>query len=145
MQIEAARHALLAQHEEIRGHLFSCVALAQRLLRGEPVHFELEAALGRLRADFNEHNMTETRLVRSLLQDSPKWGTVLLDRMLEEHVAEHAAFWDLLGGTVGEVAARMEDLVDELDAHMAAEERTFLSPHVLREDVITRHRRKEPQ
>jgi hypothetical protein len=38
----------------------------------------------------------------------------------------------------------MDDLVDELDAHMAAEERTFLSPRVLRADVIDRHRRQEP-
>ena len=62
----------------------------------------------------------------------------------EEHVAEHAALWEMLTGEVGEVAARMSDLIDDLDAHMAAEERTFLSPLVLRHDVITRHRRQEP-
>ena len=51
--------------------------------------------------------------------------------MLEEHVAEHAAFRELLVGTAEDVAARMDDLVDELDAHMAAEERTFLNAAVL--------------
>ena len=51
--------------------------------------------------------------------------------MLEEHVAEHAAFWEMLTGSTVEVAARMDELIDELDAHMAAEERTFLSPLVL--------------
>jgi hypothetical protein len=56
--------------------------------------------------------------------------------MLEEHVAEHAAFWELLSGTQAEVAERIGELAEELDAHMAAEERTFLSPVTLRDDVI---------
>ena len=56
--------------------------------------------------------------------------------MLEEHVAEHSAFWDYLKGTRGEVADKISDLAEELDAHMAAEERTFLSPVTLRDDVI---------
>jgi hypothetical protein len=60
--------------------------------------------------------------------------------MLEEHVAEHAAFWDLLAGPASEVAARMDELLEELDAHMAAEERTFLSPLVLDAAVIARRR-----
>ena len=46
--------------------------------------------------------------------------SLLVDRMLEEHVAEHAAFWELLTGTRGEVAARIAALAEELDAHMAA-------------------------
>jgi hypothetical protein len=64
--------------------------------------------------------------------------------MLEEHFAEHTAFWETLAGSAADVASRMDDLVDRLDAHMAAEERTFLSPLVLHEDVIQRHRRQEP-
>jgi iron-sulfur cluster repair protein YtfE (RIC family) len=130
----------MSQHEQIRGHLSGCRELARRLLEGEPVQRELDAVLEQLRHAFIEHNVTETELVRPLLEGSPGWGAVLIDRMLEEHVAEHSAFWELLAGSAGEVAARMDDLVDELDAHMAAEERTFLSPLVLHEDVITRHR-----
>ena len=76
-----------------------------------------------------------------LLHNSPDWGAVLIDRMLEEHVAEHSAFWERMSGSVHEVAARIDDLVEELESHMAAEERTFLSPAVLREDVIASHKR----
>jgi len=142
MDAEAARKQLLAQHDQIRGHLKACSFWARRLLDGEPVQAELDAALVQLRQDFAEHNSTETYLVRPLLRDSPGWGTVLIDRMLEEHTAEHAAFWDLLGGAPRDVAARMDELIEELDAHMAAEERTFLSPLVLNRVVIMRRRER---
>ena len=144
MDADKARKTLVAQHDRIRAHLNGCSVLGRRLSDGEPVHVELDEALALLRSDFMEHNVTESELVGPLLRDSPGWGTVLVDRMLEEHVAEHAAFWELLSGSAEDVAARIDDLVDELDAHMAAEERTFLSPLVLHPDVITRHRRQEP-
>ena len=140
MDAESARQRLLAQHDQIREHLNACSIWARRLRDGEPVQRELDAALARLREDFIEHNATETDLVRPLLRGSHGWGTVLIDRMLEEHVAEHAAFWDLLAGSASEVAARMDELIEELDAHMAAEERTFLSPLVLDAAVIARRR-----
>jgi hemerythrin len=60
--------------------------------------------------------------------------------MIVEHLGEHDAMWSLLTGTIDEVSPRIAELVEELDAHMAAEERTFLAPHVLRADVIERHR-----
>lgn len=138
-----ARKVLIAQHEKLRAHLSRCSSLASLFRAGEPVLVELDASLSQLRVDFAQHNATETRLVRPLLHDSPGWGTVLIDRMLEEHVAEHAAFWESLAGTVADVAAHMDDLIEELDAHMAAEERTFLSPLVLHHEVIARNRKQE--
>src|SRR5512140_96397 len=140
----AARKTLVAQHDQIRAHLHGCSALARRLRQGDSIHAEFDAALTQLRSDLMEHNTTEAELVRLLLRDSPDWGTRLVDRMLEEHVAEHAALWSMLEGSADKVAARMDDFIEDLDAHMAAEERTFLSPVVLRQDVITRHRRQEP-
>ena len=90
----------------------------------------------RLRDELERHNQDETTIVVALLHGPAAWGTLLIDRMLEEHVAEHAAFWEYLTGTRTEVAAKIEDLAEEIDAHMAAEERTFLSPLTLRDDVI---------
>jgi hypothetical protein len=143
MNPSTARALLIAQHDQIRTHLAHCSGLARAMREGIPVHAELDAALSRLRLDFAEHNSTETALVRPLLHDSPNWGALLVDRMLEEHVAEHAAFWEMLSGSTADVVLRMDDLVDELDAHMAAEERTFLSPLVLHQEAIDRHR-EEP-
>jgi len=144
MDLESSRARLIAQHDQIRAHLVECSELARQLRTGQPAHAALSAAVAQLRADLLEHNATEAELIRPLLDDSPGWGTVLVDRMGEAHLAEHAALLEMLAGSPGEVAARMSDLVDDLDAHMAAEERTFLSPLVLRHDVITRHRRQEP-
>jgi iron-sulfur cluster repair protein YtfE (RIC family) len=138
-----ARETLLAQHTNLRRALDRCSKLAHQLRGGAPVRAQLDAALADLRRDFAEHNATETELVRPLLHGSPAWGAVLIDRMLEEHVGEHAAFWDHLARPVDDLAATMDELVEDLEAHMAAEERTFLSPLVLRDDVI-RSRRAPP-
>ena len=141
MDADTARAKLLTQHCRIRTHLDRCKVLAHALLAGGPVGLELDVALATLRSDFIEHNACETALVGPLLHGSPDWGSLLIDRMLEEHVAEHSAFWERMSGSVLEVAAHIDDLVEELESHMAAEERTFLSPIVLRDDVIASHRR----
>ncbi|HEX7837152.1 MAG TPA: hypothetical protein VF469_06790 [Kofleriaceae bacterium] len=136
MNATSARTTLLAQHERIRHHLEDCTRLARQLRAGEPVTIELDESLARLRDEFAEHNQAETAIIGTLLHGPAAWGSLLVDRMLEEHVAEHAAFWELLSGTHSEVADRIDELAEELDAHMAAEERTFLSPLTLRDDVI---------
>jgi hypothetical protein len=145
MTAESKRLLLLAQHDRLREHAETCVRFAKFYECGELSAADLDRALETLRDDFAVHNTAETQVVRELLQGPAAWGSLLIDRMLEEHVAEHAAFWELLSGTRAEIAARITDLADELEAHMAAEERTFLAPATLRDDVIgvrTREDRK---
>jgi iron-sulfur cluster repair protein YtfE (RIC family) len=143
MTIELKRLQLLAQHDRLRAHLEACTRLAKLAGAGEPADAELDAALASLRDEFAAHNEAETAIIGELLRGPAAWGKLLIDRMFEEHVAEHAAFWELLSGTRAEVAARIEELADELDAHMAAEERTFLAPGTLREDVLRARTRVE--
>ncbi|HEY4056592.1 MAG TPA: hypothetical protein VGM39_08280 [Kofleriaceae bacterium] len=140
MNPQDARKKLLAQHDGLRGHLARCKTLARTYRTDGSSGIELELAVARLRSDFVAHNATEAALIKPLLQSSPTWGALLVDRMLEEHVAEHTAFWEKLSGTFAGLATRIDDLADELEAHMAAEERTFLSSAVLRADVIEKHR-----
>ncbi|HEX8109155.1 MAG TPA: hemerythrin domain-containing protein [Kofleriaceae bacterium] len=142
MNATEARTTLLAQHEQLRLLLDTCSRLARQQRAGEPVTVELDEALAELRDEFADHNRLETALIAELLQGPAAWSTQMVDRMLEEHVAEHAAFWELLSGTGVEVADRIEELTEELDAHMSAEERTFLSPMTLRDDVIRRRTRE---
>lgn len=142
MKANEARTTLLAQHERLRLLLDTCTRLARQQRDGEPVTGELDQALAELRDEFADHNQMETAVIADLLQGPAAWGSLLIDRMLEEHVAEHAAFWDLLSGTRAEVAERIGELAEELDAHMSAEERTFLSPMTLRDDVIRRRTRE---
>jgi iron-sulfur cluster repair protein YtfE (RIC family) len=142
MDRNTVRNTLLAQHERIRGDVAECRRLSQRFRAGELVAAELDLALAQLRADFDEHNRTETSLLLPLLlhasEGSGTRGTLLAERMLEEHAAEHAAFWQRIEAPRHEVAANMDELIEELEAHMAAEERTFLSPLILRADELGR-------
>lgn len=136
MNATEARTKLLAQHEKLRHLLDLCTRLAAQQRAGEPVSSKLDDALARLRDEFADHNQAESAIIAQLLHGPAAWGSLLVDRMLEEHVAEHAAFWVLLSGPQADVAERIHELAEELDAHMAAEERTFLSPVTLRDDVI---------
>ncbi len=136
MDAETARATLLSQHDSIRTQLDRCKILAHGLLAGAPVALQLDAALAQVRMDFVEHNATETALVGGLLHGLADRGPLLIDRMLEEHLAEHAEFWEKLAGRADQVAARIDDLIEELEAHMAAEERTFLSPLVLHSKTL---------
>jgi hypothetical protein len=140
---EATRQLLLAQHDLLREHVQTCTRLAKLYRAGECGARELDQGLEVLREAFAVHNEAETAAIRKLLHGPAAWGSLMIDRMLEEHLAEHAAFWELLSGTRVEVAARIDDLADELDAHMAAEERTFLAPATLRDDVIRTRTRED--
>ena len=142
MKATEARTTLLAQHEQLRLLLETCTRLAQQQRAGESVTAELDQALAALRDEFADHNQMETAVIGELLHGPAPWSAQMVDRMLEEHLAEHAAFWELLSGTRDEVAERIGDLAEQLDAHMAAEERTFLSPMTLRDDVV-HHRTRE--
>ena len=143
MTPEHARLQLLAQHEQIRSHLMICTRLAKMYRLREVGGRELDTALAGLREELAAHNATETAIITRLLQGPAEWSKLMIDRMLEEHIAEHAAFWELLSGTRVEVAGRIDELADELEAHMAAEERTFLAPVTLRDDVIRSRTRTE--
>lgn len=136
MDATEARTTLLAQHDRIRNLLALCSRLAAQQRAGDPVTTELDEALALLRDEVAAHNLAETTIVGDLLRGPAAWSSLMVDRMFEEHIAEHAAFWELLCGTQAEVAERINELAEDLDAHMAAEERTFLSPLTLRDDVI---------
>jgi iron-sulfur cluster repair protein YtfE (RIC family) len=132
MSTEHARLQLLAQHARIRTHLERCARLAKLAGYNDLAGLELDAGLASLREELSAHNQAETAIIGELLRGPGPWNKLLIDRMFEEHVAEHAAFWELLAGTRAEIAARIDELADEIDAHMAAEERTFLAPGPLR-------------
>lgn len=144
MNAENTRLLLLAQHERLREHLQTCTRLAKLYRVSQSIGSELDRAVEVLREELAAHNETETTVIRELLRGPAAWVSLLIDRMFEGHVAEHAAFWELLSGTRGDISARIDDLADELDAHMAAEERTFLAPITLRDDVLRARMNETP-
>jgi iron-sulfur cluster repair protein YtfE (RIC family) len=141
MDANHARTLLMTQHQAIRTSLAACLEIAKRLRTGDADETELELALEQMRADVYQHNLSESEVIRPMLSQAQRWGDLLIGRMIEEHLAEHVAMWTVLEQPARVVAFELEELAEDLDAHMAAEERTFLAPHVLREDVITQHRK----
>jgi nitroreductase len=127
MEAREARAILLRQHEDLRNLLERIAAAATA---GAPVADMLAA----LRVAFADHNVTEERLLEPILRLDYAWGPPRIQRMLEEHAAEHTVMRGLLGepGLAGD--ERLVDLIEEIEAHMAAEERTFLGASVLRDD-----------
>jgi hypothetical protein len=144
MNAEKTRLILLAQHDSLRHRIQTCTRLAKLYLAGGCFGRELDDALDELRGELAVHNETETAAIRRLLHGPAAWGSLMIDRMLDEHLAEHAAFWEHMTGTRREIAERIDDLAEELDAHMAAEERTFLAPVTLRSEVIAVRLREVP-
>lgn len=144
MNAEKTRHLLLAQHDRLRAYAQTCTGLARLHELGEEVARDLDLAIEILREELIAHNAAETVVIRKLLQGPSAWGSRLIDGMLDEHLAEHAALSELLSGTRAEVAGRIEQLADELDAHMTVEERTFLAPTTLRDDILQARARELP-
>jgi hypothetical protein len=122
---------LLEQHAALRSRIGRCGSLAHRWREGEPVAQQLATELVRLRGDFSEHNRIEEQLLAPYLAKSDAWSPLRIERMLDEHAAEHAEFFIALEGTTEEVAAGFVDFAAQIEAHMAMEEETFLSAKVL--------------
>jgi hypothetical protein len=136
MDPSEARSLLLAQHERLRALLLDTEALARRFVAAAEVATALDRSLAELRAAFDEHNKFEASLLEPMLLETDAWGPARLARMVEEHTEEHKVFATFLARRVHEVAPEMPDFAEELLAHMEAEERTFLSPKVLRDDIV---------
>jgi hypothetical protein len=132
-----ARLRCLAQHEWLRVMLQQARTLARRLLAGEAVEHAFEATLRRLREGYAAHNAFEQSVLEPMLRDVDAWGSARIARMVEEHTAEHEALEELLSASSTEVALRFDDFADLVDAHMAAEERTFLSTQVLHDPGVS--------
>jgi iron-sulfur cluster repair protein YtfE (RIC family) len=129
---DAVRAELLAQHEGLIVLLRLAEDAGRRLLAGAFVEVELEERLTALRNALEYHNQRELALLGPLLAELDQRGPRLVSRMLEEHIEEHELFFERLRGPAREVATRLPELAELLEAHMMAEERTFLSPEVHR-------------
>jgi len=128
-----ALHELQAQHDALRAIMDRCDELIAAFEAGRDLTVELTREVSRLRIAFDAHNRFEEQLLRPVLLDVDAFGSVRYERMLDEHVGEHRAMRDqLAAGTVAELHA----VIAMLRAHLAAEERYFLTSRVLRDDVI---------
>jgi hypothetical protein len=121
---------LLQQHTRLRDLAGAALTLAVRELGSDRRIQAFRQAIVDLRAALTEHNVCEEGFLALLLASDPA-GPARAKRMMDEHLAEHAAFARALIGGDLEIARRLPELVRAMETHLQAEERTFLHPAVL--------------
>ena len=132
MNPSKVREVLLMQHERLRGLFGEALGLARRREAGGEVAGALEELLREVGRAFEEHNRYEESVLRPMFV-AQDWGWARVERMLEEHAEEHRVMITQLAGEAARSADALADLVEEVEAHMAAEERVFLNVAVLRD------------
>jgi len=137
MDPSVARARLLEQHQGLRDRLEHVSGLVGQFASGAPVADALGAAVAGVATAFDEHNAFEETLLTPMLAATDGFADVRIARMVGEHTEEHRAFAAFLTGPLPDVAAGWADFAEEIVAHMEAEERTFLHPWVLRDDLVT--------
>jgi hypothetical protein len=116
---------LLAQHTSLRLLMDACEEMETEA--------DLERALARLRLAFAEHNRYEETVLRPILDGIDGFSDVRIVRMVEDHVGEHRALADRMAMLS---RGALKALLTTLREHLATEERYFLSPRVVRDDLV---------
>lgn len=135
------RRIILVEHEGLRIGLRSIETLLDRVAGGDldavqNAHQQFQNLL----QSFIRHIEHEERILRPVLEKVDAWGPARVKSMDDEHTEQRATVQRL---------ARLEALSDptswakavrtftaELLTDMAGEEKTCLSPNVLRDDVV---------
>jgi hypothetical protein len=123
---------LKAQHDALRGMMDRCEALADELDAGSKSPVQLLREVSRLRLAFDAHNTYEEQLLRPVLLGGDTFAGVRIDRMIEDHVAEHRMMRQQLSSPA---TSDLRDVIETLRAHLEAEERYLLTAKVLRDDA----------
>lgn len=121
------------QHDHLRQMMDRCEQLADELDAGKGDASDLTREVSKLRIAFDAHNRFEEQLLRPMLRELDAFAEVRIDQMVADHIDEHRTMRRHLDGPTMELRASLY----ELRAHLAAEERYFLSSKVLRDDLVT--------
>lgn len=135
------RRIVLVEHEGLRIGLRAVTALLERYTAGEPSALELaHQEFQKLLDGFIRHIEHEERILRPVLEGIDAWGKARVASMDEEHAAQRREVQRLAGLDAKQDPSRWAQSVRDFErallADMADEERTCLSPDVLRDDVV---------
>ena len=119
---------LVRQHGMLRASMDECEELADRIDAGRGDISALVREVGALREAFEARSELVERSLRPLLRGLDAFAEARIEHMCADHVAEHRALRDRLDGPTGELRATLY----QLRAHLAAEERYFLSVRIVR-------------
>lgn len=143
MRPSEVRDRVLSDHAALRARLEHLEQLADHAATRRGADPEgLRAGAEALLATLREHMRWEDRFLLPLLRDADGWGDERARRFEAEH-AEQREVLGLLSGDLREgsrpprvVAAHLLDLIEGLRLDMDEEERVFLDPCVVRDDVV---------
>jgi hypothetical protein len=137
------RRLVLVQHGALRRLLASVTGAVTRMMGGAPRNVvELAGLIRLVRRTLDDHMCFEERHLVPALEEVDPWGPERARSFLEEHRrqrAELAALDAELAGDPGEqtLALVLPTLVSDILADMEQEERDFLTPDILRDDLVT--------
>lgn len=136
------RKRILHEHVALRSKLEELSAAVASLEAGNTRStshaLDLAAALY---IDLRAHIDHEDALLVPVLRDADAWGKVRADQLAHHHAQQRAVFSEASlraqkGAPVSAVAVWLRNLIDELNADMADEERELLTVEVLRDDLL---------
>jgi iron-sulfur cluster repair protein YtfE (RIC family) len=124
---------LVRQHEMLRARMDECEYLADCVDGGRGDLGALVRQVAALREAFEAHNHFEEQVLRPILRTLDAFGEARIEYMVADHIYEHTVLGHRLDGPTAELRATLY----ALRAHLACEERYFLSARVLRDDVVS--------
>jgi len=143
------RGEVLGQHEAVRDLLQRAIAEANAALRApqgqaracQDCVDEISHMTYQLRQRFRSHLAFEERLLLPVLASADVWGPERARNLLEEHTRQRAELDELVDGMEHgwekpRLARALRALASDLLRDMHEEERDYLHPDILRDDVI---------
>ena len=137
------RGRILRGHEALRRQLDDLASVTHALRDGD------DSAVGHaislceeLLIELSRHIDLEDAVLAPLLRDVDAWGPIRAARLLRHHVDQRAELKLIAERSHSEhapitLAAVLSDLIEDLRADMAFEERDVLSADLLRDDVTS--------
>jgi hypothetical protein len=139
---DTARRGILVQHQRIRELLERARAVADKALDEAPLPADAVAsAIGDIRATLDVHLTFEERVLCDILEDDLPLGPERAARLREDHRKQRATLSSLHDEARAApqrplLAAKLAFLASWLLDDMEEEERSLLTPDVVRDDAI---------
>ena len=139
------RSVILTEHKHLRGLLAQVVTSAEALLAQSSVaHWEKLREDGRiLLGRLCNHIELENRILAPALRDTDSYGPLRARTLIEDHAQQRGQLEATLmllddpNQPMEGLAQRLLELVADVRADMAHEERDLLDPELLRDSILT--------
>lgn len=136
------RERILAEHAVIREHLVTLDELVSRLARGESPLDDARAAARALHRELMTHMKGEESMLVPALAEADGFGPARVEELQREHHEQGEALAALIreidhSPGAAELESRLRELIRRIREDMTLEEKTHLSPNVLKDSVVT--------